>query len=106
MGDQKNPTINVTSQVNGETVKFLVSDNGSGMDERALKKLFTPFVRFHANVKGTGLGLYMTKKIAASHGGTITAASEGIGLGATFILTLPNSEIASQKNYNRPEIVG
>jgi signal transduction histidine kinase len=71
-------------------------DNGSGMDERALKKLFTPFERFHDNVKGTGLGLYMVKQIAISHGGTILAESEGKGKGATFKLILPKAKIAAQ----------
>ncbi len=97
MGDQPNPIISVECEVNGDTNSFLIRDNGLGMDERALKKLFTPFERFHANVKGTGLGLYMVKQIAVSHGGTITAESEGEGKGTTFKLILPRAEIAAQK---------
>lgn len=105
MGDQQHPTIRVEAQDNGDSVKFLVIDNGSGLDDNALTKLFTPFVRFHAKVKGTGLGLYMTKKIAASHDGTITAESAGKGKGATFILTLPKAEIAALKANNGLESV-
>ncbi|WP_158973626.1 two-component regulator propeller domain-containing protein [Cellulophaga sp. L1A9] len=97
MGDQPTPIITITYEVNGDTNSFLIRDNGLGMDERALKKLFTPFERFHVNVKGTGLGLYMVKQIAISHGGTITATSEGKGKGTTFKLILPKAEIAAQK---------
>ncbi len=89
MGDQPNPTIDIEYEDNGETNIFRVRDNGSGMDKSSLKELFTPFKRFHSNVKGTGLGLYMIKKIMDSHGGTITAESEGKGKGTTFKLILP-----------------
>jgi signal transduction histidine kinase/ligand-binding sensor domain-containing protein len=100
MGDQENPKIRVTYEDNGDTNSFMVIDNGSGMNEVALKKLFTPFERFHDNVKGTGLGLYMVKQIANSHGGTIIAESEGEGKGATFKLILPKAKIAAQKAKN------
>ncbi|MER3374843.1 MAG: two-component regulator propeller domain-containing protein [Allomuricauda sp.] len=93
MGDQPNPTINVEYEDTGETNIFLIRDNGSGMDESSLKELFTPFKRFHSNVKGTGLGLYMIKKIMDSHGGTIMAASEGKGKGTTFKLIFPKAKI-------------
>lgn len=96
MGDQENPKIRVTYEDNGDTNSFMIIDNGSGMNEVALKKLFTPFERFHDNVKGTGLGLYMVKQIAISHGGTIVAESEGKGKGATFKLVLPKAKIAAQ----------
>ena len=97
MGDQPNPKITVSFEDNGDNTIFLVSDNGSGMDEHALKKLFTPFERFHDNVKGTGLGLYMVKQIAISHDGTITATSKGKEQGSTFKFILPKAKIAAQK---------
>tara|TARA_R110000765_G_scaffold115417_2_gene208347 strand:- start:20 stop:3271 length:3252 start_codon:yes stop_codon:yes gene_type:complete len=96
MGDQPNPVISVDYKDNGETNSFLIQDNGLGMNERALKKLFTPFERFHENIKGTGLGLYMVKQIAVTHGGTIIAESEGEGKGTTFKLILPKAKIAAQ----------
>jgi len=104
MGDQQNPEIAVEFINNGDTNSFLIRDNGSGMDDRALKKLFTPFERFHKNVKGTGLGLYMIKEIAISHGGTIVAESGGKGKGTTFKLILPNAEIAKENAKNLLEI--
>lgn len=92
MGDQKQPTIYVKAIGIGNSVQFQVTDNGSGMDEKSLKKLFLPFQRFHSNVEGTGLGLFMIKKIVESHGGQITAESAGKGLGANFSITLPRSD--------------
>ena len=97
MGDQPNPKIIVDFEEDGDNNIFLVKDNGLGMDEQALEKLFTPFERFHDNVKGTGLGLYMVKQIAISHGGTIIAESEGKNKGATFKLVLPKAKIAAKK---------
>ncbi len=108
MGNQETPIITVGFEQDDSINRFWVKDNGSGMDERALKKLFTPFLRFHSNVKGTGLGLYMIKKIVLSHDGVITAESEGKGKGTTFTVALPNAKIAAQKAKNcaEPYLVG
>ncbi|MFS4468247.1 two-component regulator propeller domain-containing protein [Maribacter sp. 2210JD10-5] len=89
MGEQKKPKVSLSVTNSGGYNHFSITDNGSGMDERALKKLFSPFVRFHSTVKGTGLGLYMTKQMVTAHGGDITATSKGKGKGATFTVTLP-----------------
>lgn len=97
MGEQPNPIITISVEENGDTNSFLVRDNGSGMDKHSLKKVFSAFERFHSDVKGTGLGLYMIKQIAVSHGGTIIAESEGKGKGTTFKLILPTAKIAAQK---------
>ncbi|WP_282117305.1 ligand-binding sensor domain-containing protein [Cellulophaga baltica] len=90
MGEQKEPVVHIKAQENADNIQFSISDNGSGMDEKSLKKLFSPFERFHANVKGTGLGLYMIKQIIESHNGTIYAKSEGTGKGTTFYVEIPN----------------
>ena len=99
MGDQKNPLIIVKAEKIKEEVQFQVIDNGSGMDKKSLKKLFSPFERFHPDVKGTGLGLYMIKQIVASHGGDIRAESDGKGKGASFFITLPSAEIRGKDHY-------
>ncbi len=94
MGDQEKPVVEITSKNTAQFHEFLVSDNGSGMDAKALEKLFGPFQRFHTNTEGTGLGLYMIKKIINSHNGAIWAESEGKGKGTTFVLQLPRAEAA------------
>ena len=66
-----------------------VSDNGIGVKPEDLAKLFVPFFTTKATAeKGTGLGLYVIKKIIEAHGGTITADST-YGQGTTFTIHLP-----------------
>ena len=66
---------------------LVVSDDGPGIEPAILRRIFEPFFSTkHPN--GTGLGLSVSKAIAESHGGTLTAASEP-GRGATFTFRLP-----------------
>ena len=62
-----------------------ISDNGSGMDEEALNKLFEPY--YSRKSKGTGLGLTNTENIILSHKGSINVESI-LGKGTTFTITL------------------
>ena len=74
-----------------------VSDTGCGISQDKMSKLFDPFVQDIASrmkssageVKGTGLGLPIVKRMVDSAGGTITATSE-LGKGTTFIIDIPN----------------
>lgn len=92
MGDQQDPVVRVEAKISNNTNQFLIVDNGSGMTPEELEKLFTPFERFDGSVEGTGLGLYMVKKIVESHQGSITAKSKGKGEGTTFIINLPDTK--------------
>lgn len=89
MGTQEEPHIKITISTGKDTISFQVTDNGSGMTAEELERLFTPFERFDGSVEGTGLGLYMVKKIMESHKGSITASSAGKGMGTTFQLSIP-----------------
>jgi signal transduction histidine kinase len=68
-----------------------IRDNGKGMDEEALQKLFEPY--FTSKLKGNGLGLTNTQNIILNHKGKINAYSKP-GKGAMFIITLDLAEIA------------
>jgi signal transduction histidine kinase/FixJ family two-component response regulator len=71
------------------TVHFEVTDNGIGMDADTRAKIFTPFYTSKGN-RGTGLGLYISNKLLARHGGTLRLTSRA-GRGTTFTLTIPRN---------------
>ena len=85
-------TIEVRLGREGEDVALAVIDHGIGVPTDERERLFTPFRRttaaVHAGVEGTGLGLYITRRIVEAHGGTIDVA-ETPGGGATFTVRLP-----------------
>lgn len=68
-----------------------VKDNGSGIEEKKLKKIFEPFYTTKEEGKGTGLGLYIVSDIINRHHGMIECRSE-IGVGTEFIIKLPVTE--------------
>jgi signal transduction histidine kinase len=72
-----------------------VRDQGVGLQEKELKRIFKRFYRVSdrslAHVKGTGLGLFIVRLIARKHGGKVYAQSLGEGHGTTVTLELPRS---------------
>jgi PAS domain S-box-containing protein len=66
--------------------RIMILDNGSGIEEAALSKLFRPF--YTTKAEGTGLGLAVVQKIVVQHGGQVEARNRPEG-GAAFIVTLP-----------------
>lgn len=70
-----------------------ITDSGIGMSKETIEKLFGKFERANnanaVNATGTGLGLYIAKKMAEDMGGDVTAHSEGEGKGSSFIFDLP-----------------
>jgi two-component system, OmpR family, sensor histidine kinase SenX3 len=76
-------------------VLLRVSDRGVGIPPQELKRIFKRFYRVPnralAKVKGTGLGLFIVRSIAARHGGKVFAESAGEGQGTTVTLQLPRS---------------
>jgi signal transduction histidine kinase/Flp pilus assembly protein TadD len=75
-----------------DKVRFSVKDEGQGLTEEDMKKLFGKFQRLSAKPTGgessTGLGLSIVKKLVEMHGGKIWAESEGKNKGATFTVEL------------------
>ena len=86
------------------TVEF--RDTGVGIDPRPLLHLFEPFFQVQHALKqragGLGLGLAICKAITEAHGGTLTAASAGLGKGATFCVELATVAEPSAKLLSGP----
>ncbi|RKZ50897.1 MAG: hybrid sensor histidine kinase/response regulator [Candidatus Parabeggiatoa sp. nov. 3] len=76
----------------GDWIIFSIADEGIGMTEAQLQKLFQPFNQADASTTrrygGTGLGLAITKHFAEMMGGTLEVKSE-FGIGSTFMISLP-----------------
>ena len=81
--------ISVTTAIDPDSNSIMVSvkDAGSGINPDILPRLFSKFAT--ASEKGTGLGLYISKKIIEAHGGKIWAENNKDGKGATFEFTIP-----------------
>ena len=74
-------------------VSLAITDEGIGIPEAELKRVFKRFYRipgrYAVKIKGTGLGLFLVRTIAKQHGGSIAATSKGANQGTTMTLTLP-----------------
>lgn len=79
-------------QVSFDTMRFAVSDTGIGIDEKDLGRIFEEWVQLdnamQRQVKGTGLGLPLSRRLAELLGGKLTVESR-VGLGSTFYFTVP-----------------
>jgi signal transduction histidine kinase len=83
-------TVSVTLEKNHnnrEEVIINIRDNGEGIHQEILPRLFTKFAT--KSFSGTGLGLYISKSIIEEHGGKMWAQNNSDGQGATFTFTLP-----------------
>jgi PAS domain S-box-containing protein len=77
----------------GGYVEIAVEDNGNGIDAEALPHVFSLFRQAGRTLArsegGLGIGLTLVKRLAESHGGSVSAASEGPGRGSRFTIRLP-----------------
>ncbi len=80
--------IRVACTTEGNDLVLIVQDNGLGVSELQQKHLFQLFQRLHTHVEGSGLGLYMVKKIVENAGGTIAVQSQ-VNVGTTFTIRFP-----------------
>ncbi|KKK43837.1 MAG: Signal transduction histidine kinase [Candidatus Lokiarchaeum sp. GC14_75] len=91
-----NGKIEVKTDLKDDLVVISVTDNGIGFTEEQRKIVFKQFGKIERfgqgldlEIDGTGLGLYISKRIVESHGGKIWMESEGKNMGASFYFTLP-----------------
>lgn len=88
--------VHISSWHDDKQVFISVKDNGIGMDEEAISKIFMPFYTTKAVGEGTGLGLSIAQSIVEDHGGEIEVKSTP-GAGSEFIIHLPRIP----KGYSR-----
>lgn len=88
--DKKVPQVSVSVESANNSYKFMVKDNGIGIDPQYFNKIFQVFERLHnqEEYSGSGLGLTICQRIVERHGGKIGVESEP-GVGTTFHFTLP-----------------
>ena len=89
--DRKDPAITVSTFMENDMVKISVADNGCGMTEEQMSKIFEPY--YTTKSSGTGLGLTVLFKIMKQHEGDVTVSSTpGVGSEFTLQIPVPSSE--------------
>lgn len=82
------PTVSITTRKVNDKVEIRVKDNGNGIPQKVLDKIFQPFFTTKPTGLGTGLGLSLSYDIIKSYGGEINVESKE-GEGAEFIIQFP-----------------
>jgi signal transduction histidine kinase len=85
--------ISISTSIQGQHAIVRIKDSGIGITAQALPHIFDLYVQVDATAarsrSGLGIGLALVRKIVELHGGTVTAASAGLGHGSEFIVRLP-----------------
>ena len=82
------PTVFVSTKKNNGNVEIRVRDNGNGIPQKVVDKIFQPFFTTKPTGQGTGLGLSLSYDIVKAHGGELKVETKE-GEGALFILQIP-----------------
>ncbi len=85
-GDDE-PFINIHCERQGKNIVLRIKDNGKGIDPSGLDKIFAMYGRLNQDIEGSGIGLYLAKKIINAAGGKILVESEP-GKGSIFTIFL------------------
>ena len=97
--------INLGACRQGAEVEIRVRDNGIGIPAEVLPRIFDLFTQLDGRSdhphSGLGIGLALVRRLLQMHGGTITAHSEGAGLGSEFVIRLPLLLEATQSGDGR-----
>ena len=93
-------SVNVAKDDANQQIIVSVTDTGQGIDPEIMPRLFTKFAT--KSIAGTGLGLYISKKIIEAHGGKMWAENNPDGTGATFSFTIP---LAIQQGHKESMVI-
>jgi signal transduction histidine kinase len=95
--DGYEPTVSISTKKIGERIEIAVKDNGNGIPQKIVDKIFQPFFTTKPTGQGTGLGLSLSYDIVKAHGGELKVETRearpgdpvGQGEGSEFIIQLP-----------------
>jgi two-component system NtrC family sensor kinase len=88
IGDNYDPTVSVSTKKIDNKIEIKVADNGNGIPQKVIDKIFQPFFTTKPTGQGTGLGLSLSYDIIKAHGGEIKVETKE-GEGTAFIIQLP-----------------
>jgi signal transduction histidine kinase len=87
------PTVEVSTRRVGNKVELSVKDNGIGIPQEVVDKIFQPFFTTKPTGQGTGLGLSLSYDVIKAHGGEIKVDSK-VGEGTEFVVVLPLKKLS------------
>ena len=82
------PMVSISTGKSGDKVLISVKDNGNGIPEKVLDKIFQPFFTTKPTGQGTGLGLSLSYDIVKAHGGELKVETKE-GEGSEFVIQIP-----------------
>ncbi|MDP3276318.1 MAG: HAMP domain-containing sensor histidine kinase [Deltaproteobacteria bacterium] len=82
------PHVKLSCEIADQTLEIVISDNGRGLTEDQIARLFQPFVRLTSTEGGHGLGLTIVRRVCERMNGSVRVQSV-VGAGASFVVTLP-----------------
>jgi two-component system, NtrC family, sensor kinase len=82
------PVVTISTTRSGDAVEIRISDNGTGISQKNLSKIFQPFFTTKPTGQGTGLGLSLAYDIVKAHGGELKVETKE-DEGSSFIINLP-----------------
>jgi signal transduction histidine kinase len=82
--------VTVTTKRISDKVEIKVADNGNGISQKVLDKIFQPFFTTKPTGQGTGLGLSLSYDIIKAHGGELKVETKE-GEGAEFVISIPSN---------------
>ncbi len=87
-GEHYEPTVTVSTKKVGDRIEIRVGDNGTGIPQKVVDKIFQPFFTTKPTGQGTGLGLSLSYDIIKAHGGEIKVETKE-NEGSLFVILLP-----------------
>ena len=106
--NQEYPCIEIEINVSNGRAEIIIRDNGRGISENAIPKIFDMFYRATNDIDGSGLGLYLVKMTVEKLGGKITVKSKPFA-GTTFYISLPDiykeCNVVASGNVDVPSMI-